>query len=119
MIEKFNRKFGKKIKAISSDIEKLFNLHSWPGNVRELENTLEHAFILCNQNVITVSHLPLEFQNQSKAVNTYNLLDEDSEAQSIEQALEKTGGNKAKAARLLSMSRRTIYRKIDKYNIDG
>jgi PAS domain S-box-containing protein len=119
MIEKFNRKYNKKIKAISSDVQKLFHLHSWPGNVRELENTLERGFILCNQNVITVAHLPAEFQSQAKAAKTFKAFDQDSEAESIEQALKATDGNKAKAARLLSMSRRTIYRKMDKYNIDG
>ncbi len=119
MIEKFNHKFKKKIKAVSSDVEKLFLLHTWPGNVRELENTIEHAFILCNQSVITVSHLPIEFQNQFCGTATFNNLNQDMEAQSIERALKQTEGNKAKAARLLSMSRRTIYRKIDKYNITG
>ncbi|TKB24479.1 sigma-54-dependent Fis family transcriptional regulator [Desulfopila sp. IMCC35006] len=119
MIEKFNHKFKKKIKAVSSDVTKLFLLHTWPGNVRELENTIEHAFILCNQNVITVSHLPIEFQNQFCGPSTFNNLNQDLEAQSIERALEQTEGNKAKAARMLSMSRRTIYRKMDKYKITG
>ncbi|MCP4340118.1 MAG: sigma-54-dependent Fis family transcriptional regulator [Desulfobulbaceae bacterium] len=119
MIKKFNHKFKKKIKAVSSDVDKLFHLHPWPGNVRELENTIEHAFILCNQNVITVSHLPVEFQNQSSDVKVFSHMNEDMEAKNIERALEVTEGNKAKAARLLSMSRRTIYRKMDKYNITG
>jgi two-component system, NtrC family, response regulator HydG len=119
MIEKFNIKFGKKIKAVSLDVENLFQRHPWPGNVRELEHTIEHAFILCNQNVITLSHLPAEFQGQSKGVTSFNSLDSATEAEAIERALEQTDGNKAKAARLLSMSRRTIYRKMDKYDIAG
>ena len=119
MIDKFNHKFHKKIKAVSSDVEKLFHQYPWPGNVRELENCLEHAFILCDQNVITVSHLPAEMQNRSSDTAEFPGLDKDQEAESIERALEKTDGNKAKAARLLSMSRRTIYRKMNKYNIDG
>ena len=119
MIDKFNRKFHKQIKAVSSDVEKLFHQYPWPGNVRELENCLEHAFILCDQNVITVSHLPAEMQNRASDAAEFPGLDKDQEAESIERALEKTDGNKAKAARLLSMSRRTIYRKMNKYNIDG
>ena len=119
MIDKFNHKFHKKIKAVSSDVEKLFHQYPWPGNVRELENCLEHAFILCDQNVITVSHLPAEMQNRASGTAELPGLDKDQEAESIERALEKTDGNKAKAARLLSMSRRTIYRKMNKYNIDG
>ncbi|WP_372683515.1 sigma-54 dependent transcriptional regulator [Desulfosarcina sp.] len=119
MIEKFNRKFKKAIKAVSSDVEKLFHQHAWPGNVRELEHTLEHAFIMCNQHVITLSHLPAEFQGQNGSVTVFNDPDNLTEAEAIERALEETDGNKAKAARMLSMSRRTIYRKIDKYNIAG
>ena len=117
MIEKFNHKFKKEIKAVSSDVEKLFHQHHWPGNVRELEHAIEHAFILCNQNVIALAHLPAEIQNQSYGVTAFNNLDKVTEAEAIERALEETDGNKTKAARMLSMSRRTIYRKIDKYNI--
>lgn len=117
MIEKFNRKFDKAIKTVSSDVEKLFRRHVWSGNVRELVNTLEHAFILCNQHVITTDHLPIEMQSQTGSITVLNGHGKMSEAEAIEQALEKAGGNKAKAARLLSMSRKTIYRKMDKYNI--
>ena len=119
MINKFNRKFRKTVKAVSCDVEKLFRRHPFPGNVRELENVMEHAFILCNQNVITMDHLPAEFQGQPNGVTAFNGLDIASEAEAIEQALQQTDGNKAKAARMLQMSRRTIYRKMDKYNIAG
>ncbi|BBO68301.1 sigma-54-dependent Fis family transcriptional regulator [Desulfosarcina alkanivorans] len=119
MIGKFNRKFNKTIKAVSSDVERLFQRHAWTGNVRELENTLEHAFILCNQPVLTLSHLPADLQARAGGLTLFNSLDRRSEVAAIEKALRKTDGNKAKAARLLSMSRRTIYRKIEKYNIAG
>ena len=119
MIDKFNRKFNKKIKALSSDVANLFQRHTWPGNVRELENALEHAFILCHQNVIALAHLPAEIKDQTGGIAMFNSLDRRSEIKAIEKALEKTDGNKAKAARLLSMSRRTIYRKMEKYNIAG
>ena len=119
IIDKFNRKFDKQIKAVSSDVEKLFQRHAWPGNVRELENTIEHAYILCNQNVITMAHLPSDFQDQSGGATAFHGTGSVDEAEAIEWALQKTDGNKAKAARMLQMSRRTIYRKIDKYNIAG
>jgi two-component system, NtrC family, response regulator HydG len=119
LIQKFNRRFDKKIKAISSDAERMLLRHAWPGNIRELENAIEHAFILCNQRVITLSHLPPEFREQTPGTAVLSSLDRRSEAEAIEAALQKTDGNKAKAARLLSMSRRTFYRKIEKYNIAG
>ena len=52
-------------------------------------------------------------------VTAFNNLDKAAEAEAIERALEQTDGNKAKAARMLQMSRRTIYRKMDKYDIAG
>ena len=119
IIEKFNFKFAKQVKAVSPDVEKLFYRHHWPGNVRELENTLEHAYILCNQNVITMAHLPSEFLAQARGVTGMSDMDSEFEAEAIERALKKADGNKAKAARMLQISRRTIYRKMDKYNISG
>lgn len=117
LIDRLNRRFAKNIKAVSSDVEKLFQQHSWPGNVRELENTLEYAFILCNQNIIMASHLPADFRVLKNDRELMFRKDQDNEMEAIRQALQKTGGNKVKAARLLSMSRRTIYRKMEKYNI--
>ena len=117
IINRLNRKFRKTIKAVSSDVARLFAGYSWPGNIRELEHAIEHAFIMSDQNVITVDHLPPDLLEQAVGVTAVNRADDVSEAEAIEQALEKAAGNKAKAARMLSMSRRTIYRKMEKYNI--
>ena len=116
-IKKFNQKFGKQIRSISSDVEKIFMNYDWPGNIRELEHSLEHSFILCRQATITVDHLPAElksftvnetgFYNNGKADNP----------EVIRDALEKTAWNKTKAASLLGISRRSIYRKIKEHNI--
>jgi two-component system response regulator HydG len=113
----FNVKFKKSIEAISSDVLKAFLKYPWPGNVRELEHTMEHAFVLCNQNIITFDHLPPDFlsapgiEHRSPA----ETLEVDSHA--ILEALDKTAWNKTKAARLLGIDRVTLYRKIKKYNI--
>jgi PAS domain S-box-containing protein len=113
----FNRKFGKKIEALSSDVEKLFGKHPWPGNVRQLEHALEHAFVLCRQNIITTEHLPPDLMADctSKAILTPRIPED--EPQKVLQALEKTAWNKAKAARLLAINRKTLYRKITKYKL--
>ncbi|MBI3813246.1 MAG: sigma 54-interacting transcriptional regulator, partial [Nitrospinae bacterium] len=115
-IAKFNKKIKKNITGISADVEKLFMKYPWHGNIRELEHTIEHAFILCRQSAITVDHLPQELKEFTPHINSY-VRDEGDEYQTILQALEKTGWNKAKTARLLGMNRRTIYRKIEKYKI--
>ncbi len=116
-INKFNKKLNKEIVAISSDAQKIFMDYPWPGNIRELEHTMEHAFILCRQKTITVNHLPQVFK---EFIGTKSSLLEDikiDEPQAIIQALKKTAWNKARAARLLGMSRRTIYRKIKEYKL--
>jgi len=88
--------------------------YEWPGNVRELENTLEHAFVICNNSIITVEDLPdeLRVKKTTPYVNEKN-----NEYNAILQALEKSQWNKTKAADLLGISRRTIYNKIKEYNI--
>lgn len=110
-VKKFNKKLNKEIAAISADVQKIFMNYTWPGNIRELEHTMEHAFILCHQNIITAEHLPLNFKDTAQSNKTPSE-DTEEESQSIIQALEQALWNKAKAARLLGMSRRTLYRKI-------
>jgi transcriptional regulator of acetoin/glycerol metabolism len=95
----------------------MFNSHRWPGNVRELENTLEHAFIRCHQGAIAVSHLPGEFRKLQGNTAGSLPLTADQEAETVRRALRKARWNKSRAAGLLGISRRTIYRKMQKYGI--
>lgn len=116
-LKKLNQKLGKEITAVSEDVKKMFMNYNWPGNIRELEHTLEHAFILCRQNTITVDHLPPEIKNFIELKIPVSKIRKDNDRQEIIHALEKTAWNKAKAARLLGIDRKTIYRKIEKYKI--
>ncbi len=118
LLDKLNKKLNKNIKHVSTDVQKIFMNYSWPGNIRELEHTLEHAFILCQQDVISVEHLPSEFRDFIEIKPTSIKERGDNEYDTIFNALEKTAWNKAKAARLLGMSRRTIYRKMEEYKIE-
>lgn len=116
-ISVFNKKFNKNISSISPEVQQIFFDYLWPGNVRELEHSLEHAFILCKQTVISVNHLPPELINyDAKAASCLKdgkLKDPDI----IIDALKKSFWNKTKAAQLLGISRRSIYRKIKEFNI--
>ena len=115
----YNRNFKKNIDGISEQVQRIFLEYPWPGNVRELEHAMEHAFILCRGHTIKVDHLPSDIKEHAatkrrpadKAIGT--------EAQEFLQALEQTGWNKAEAARLLGVSRQTIYRKIVEYKLAG
>lgn len=114
-LRKFNRKFNREITGISADVQKIFMSYPWPGNVRELEHTLEHAFILCRQNIITIDHLPGNLKNTEESGRMHR--GKSDEAGEIRRALEKAGGNKAKAARLLGIDRKTLYRKMERHKL--
>lgn len=112
-VGQFNERFGRRINGVSADALAVLAAYGWPGNIRELQHAIEHAFVVCRQPEIDVVHLPRELQEIPAA--TPLLLGE--EAIRILAALERTGGNKARAARRLGISRRTIYRKIEEYGI--
>jgi DNA-binding NtrC family response regulator len=116
-LKEFNGKFHKKIDGLSADVERIFMNYSWPGNVRELRHALEHAFILCSGNTITADLLPLHLTSSREIVDASPGASDSMNEQTIRRTLEKTAGNKAKAARLLGMDRKTLYRNIEKYNI--
>jgi two-component system response regulator HydG len=117
-LKKFSQKFNKEITSVSADVRKTFMHHTWPGNIRELDHALEHAFILCRQDIITVEHLPRGFSRAvSESSATSREGTHENESREIIHALEKTAWNKAKAARLLGLDRKTLYRKIWRYKI--
>jgi PAS domain S-box-containing protein len=116
----FNQRFKKKIEGISNEVLNKFMNYLWPGNIRELEHVIEHAFVLCHGRVITNDHLPLEIRSYAgpeKFVEPKGHLKDRRTAQDILNALNRTGWNKAKAARLLRISRQTVYRKISQYKL--
>lgn len=116
-IKAFNKKFKKHIDGMSADVRKLFMRYSWPGNVRELEHALEHAFVLCQGGTIMCEHLPSELQEVCSGHEVINEEGSEITPEKILAVLQKTGGNKTEAARLLGIGRRTIYRKIKEYNL--
>jgi len=113
----FNKRFKKNIEGISNEVLSIFMSYQWPGNVRELEHALEHAFVLCHGRTITVDHLPLELKEYSGSKSHARGEKSADESQEILQALNKTGWNKARAARMLGISRTTIYQKINEYKL--
>jgi transcriptional regulator with PAS, ATPase and Fis domain len=116
-LDLFNKKFEKNITSLSPDVNEILMKYPWPGNVRELKNTLEHAFVLCNRNVITAGDLPPDFAASSMAVSQAESNPAGVEERQILQALTLSSGNKSRAAKLLGISRRTLYRKIDQFKM--
>ena len=116
-LAQFNKKLNKKIASISSDVEQRFQEYRWPGNVRELEHALEHASVLCNTNVISLDHLPVHLKEPAPTQLCSSGRRPMIKPREIVQALEKTSWNKKKAARILGIDRKTLYRNMAKYGM--
>lgn len=111
----FNNEFGKKIKGFDKNAMAALENYDWPGNVRELQNMVERMVVLSKESVIRLDRLPSEITKDSETIVIEN--DEDLnfrlatmkfESAFIRKALEKAGGSKVKAARLLGIHRNTL-----------
>jgi two-component system response regulator AtoC len=102
---------------IDPSVMQLFLQYNWPGNIRELENILERAIILSDGKGIYIDNLPINIIRfeEGKIKKSFSL--DDVEIEHIKKTLQKVRGNKAKAARILGIDRKTLYRKMDKYSI--
>ncbi len=115
--DRFNRQFKKSVEGVTGDVLNVFMHYPWPGNVRELEHSIEHAFVLCHGDNITLDHIPPEIREYSEFKSRIFKKNEPEGIQGIIHALERTAWNKAKAARLLGISRQTLYRKIKENSV--
>jgi two-component system, NtrC family, response regulator AtoC len=126
-IEQYNRKLRMDIKGIDQDAMRLLLEYSWPGNVRELENTIERAMVLSDSTTLTVDDLPDNVRTPLPSMTANELSDDELsvkkhgaalERRLIRQALERTGGNKTRAADLLELSSRALLYKIREYGLE-
>jgi two-component system, NtrC family, response regulator HydG len=111
--EKFNRLLSRQVRGVSPQVEHLLLSAPWPGNVRELEHVLEHACVLCRGDVLCLEDLPADLLDHASPPVGSAAEIGGPDLAAIQQALLQAGGNKAKAARLLAISRRTLYRKLE------
>jgi DNA-binding NtrC family response regulator len=126
---KFRDKLEKKIFNISDQAMEILLVYPWPGNVRELRHVIERACVLCNGKTLLQEHLPDEIllvtpfredevtmpQIARTGISQYETFK--SEEIQIAEALNATGGNKSKAAKLLGFDRSTLYRKMKRYKL--
>ncbi|MBI4373218.1 MAG: nif-specific transcriptional activator NifA [Candidatus Omnitrophica bacterium] len=125
-LKKANEENGKQIKRVSDEAWEYIMNYSWPGNVREVENAIERAVIMCKGEVIGREHFPFDLKAIIKPVDGHagiqngesqnlTLAVEGLEKQLLSRALEKSGGNKRKAARLLGITERILGYKVKQY----
>ncbi len=113
----FNKQFNKSVKGVSDSARTGLMHYSWPGNIREFKHAIEHGFILCRESMLELEHLPVEVRDVMASALMTGARERSLGSHEIKQALTAAGGNKAKAARALNVSRQTIYRKIREYHL--
>jgi len=121
-VNSYNKKFKRRIEGISPDAARVLLGHDWPGNVRELRNAIERAMILEDSRVITPTSLPLALDHPAitaapAPASTSGLSLYEQERRLLMEALEKTGGNQTKAAKLLDITRDTLRYKMKKFQL--
>jgi two-component system, NtrC family, response regulator HydG len=118
-LEKANQQLNKEIIGFSPEVVDIFQKYSWPGNLRELQNCVKRATLLSRGDFIESDVLPAEFfQIQKQSSNTGNFSLSENEKEAIIYALSKAQNNKSEAAKLLKITRKTLYNKLKQYNID-
>jgi two-component system response regulator FlrC len=115
-LQEIGRSFGRPPAGLTRDARAALLAHDWPGNVRELRNALERAAILCEGALITADHLSLRRAAPPAAAAASDL--SAFERETIDRVMRDTGGNKAKAARRLGLSRTQLYVRLRKYDLD-
>jgi len=113
-IDRFASQYGKTVRGLTPRAEIALARYRWPGNVRELENVLGHACMLADKELIDIQDLPEVFR-------TGIAPDDDAEGEEllsldevyrrhVQRVLDRVGGNKARAAKILGINRATLYR---------
>ncbi|MFH1680283.1 MAG: sigma-54 dependent transcriptional regulator, partial [Candidatus Eisenbacteria bacterium] len=116
-LDRQSRRAGRTSVVFSAAALELLRGHHWPGNVRELENLVERALVLAQGSTIGVEDLPetvrgrRELAGEPRGMHTLARV----EREHVLRILRAVGGNKAAAARLLGLDRKTLYRKLEAY----
>ena len=110
---------GRPVEAVSDEALRLLMAYAWPGNVRELKHAIEFAVIRCSHSIIRPQDLPPEVVNQDErllVVSSEEMVPS-YDKEKILSALKQTGGNRSAAAKLLGISRLTLYRRLSRLGI--
>lgn len=116
MLDTANRELGKDVKGFDRNTQRILKAYPWPGNIRELKGAVKRAALLAKDDWITSEDVDLP--DKPKQADSYALNDERTERTTILKALEATGNDRKAAAKLLGISRSTLYLKLKKYRLD-
>jgi two-component system response regulator HydG len=109
------KEFEKKAMRFSAEVQKILQAYSWPGNVRELQHCIRSAVLLSDGNTIDIKALEIDL---NATENSLSLKEENEEKENVLKSLDAARNNKVLAAKLLNISRPTLYEKMKKYGIE-
>lgn len=124
-ISKYNQEFGKRIKGIDNSALKAFLEYLWPGNIRQLESVIEKAVLMCESDMITLNDIKSELRlPQSTGTLSIDIPDEginfeELEKELLQKAMLKANNVAAKAAKLLGMSYKTFWYRLEKFKLNS
>ncbi len=121
-IKYYSHKHSKSVKGIQPNALKFLEFYTWPGNVRELQNLIENLVVLCRGDLITVEMLPDNITgsvNQKAMIMEIGSTMDEIEKKAILTTLDYTNWNKSKAAKILSIGRKTLLRKLEEYGVNS
>jgi PAS domain S-box-containing protein len=106
------------IQGISNEALRMLVEHDWPGNARELRSALEYAFVACNEDILQPYHFPEHIaRGSSRAQERSGKRGQDAGKKELIEALRATGGNRKEAARILGVSRVTVWNRMKRYGV--
>ncbi len=115
---------GSKVTGITDAAQTILSNHDWPGNIRQLRNCIRTMVVMCDHNKLDVADIPPEIAQRRQlapggraAAGLVGLPLNELEKQAITDTLAKTKGNREKAAKILGIGERTLYRKIKEYKL--
>jgi len=113
-----NKSLNKNVLGFSKEVSLAFKKYAWPGNLRELKNVIKRSVLLTQGDYIPLDVIPREVLVTASSTNDKDFNKDSNEKQLILNALKEADQNKSKAARLLNITRKTLYNKIDQYDLD-
>lgn len=119
-ISKANSKLQKSIKGVSQEVQSVFNNYDWPGNLRELKNIINRMVLLSTSDTLDVNLLPDEMLIEVKSKSNSSdlkLIQEETEKELISKTMLQCNNNKSKVAKILNIDRKTLYAKLEKYQL--
>ena len=115
----FSREFGRNVRGFSDDALAALEAHSWPGNIRELENRMKRAVLMSEGRLVTAADLELAAGAEDLTAYDLRTARARAERDVVQRALARSSGTLATAARLLGISRPTLYTLLEAHGLEA